>query len=246
VDFAYFRELRYLHLSLLCPAPSFTPGYVERRCLRKSRIRGKTEGSPNDTAMVQPGCATHAPMNRRPHNFLSCLLQNVPTLWHQINNMIITTNSAVYMHYTLRNAEGEVLDSSADSQPLAYIHGIGFLIPGLEKHMEGKQKGDRFQVSVEPAEGYGEHNEEMVLKAPRANFQGDHLEVGMEVELDLGEESAVALVTEISGDDVTLDLNHPLAGEQLFFDIEVVNVREASADELDHGHIHGPGGVHHH
>lgn len=149
------------------------------------------------------------------------------------------------MNYTLKNDNGEIIDSSADSQPLAYIHGIGFLIPGLEDELEGKQKGDKLSVKVAPENGYGEHQEELVFRAPRSEFPEGEIIPGMEVELDMGEETAVALITEVTEDQVTLDLNHPLAGQHLHFDVEVISVRDASDDELDHGHIHGPGGVEH-
>lgn len=158
--------------------------------------------------------------------------------------MNISAHKAVYLNYTLRNDNGEILDAS-EGQPLAYIHGLGFLIPGLERHLEGRTTGDKFNAVISPDEGYGAFQDELVLKAPLANFQGENLQVGMEVELDLGEEQAIALVTAIEGNDVTLDLNHPLAGETLYFEVEIMQVREASEEELDHGHIHGPGGHHH-
>jgi FKBP-type peptidyl-prolyl cis-trans isomerase SlyD len=158
--------------------------------------------------------------------------------------MNISAHKAVYLNYTLRNENGEILDAS-EGQPLAYIHGLGFLIPGLERNLEGRTTGDKFNAVISPDEGYGAFQDELVLKAPLANFQGENLQVGMEVELDLGEEQAVALVTAIEGNDVTLDLNHPLAGETLYFEVEIMQVREASEEELDHGHIHGPGGHHH-
>jgi FKBP-type peptidyl-prolyl cis-trans isomerase SlyD len=159
--------------------------------------------------------------------------------------MTITNNKAVYMHYTLRDSDGNIMDQSEPNQPLAYLHGAGNIIPGLEGQLEGKSTGDKFQAVVQPEEGYGLHQEELVFKAPRENFQGDFIEVGMEVELNFGDETAVAVVTEVGDEEVSLDLNHPLAGEVLFFDVDIVNVRDASLEEISHGHIHGVGGVIH-
>lgn len=159
--------------------------------------------------------------------------------------MTITDNKAVFMHYTLRDQDGNVLDQSENNQPLAYLHGAGNIIPGLEGQLIGKSAGDKFQAIVNPEEGYGLRQEELIFKAPRENFQGDQIEEGMEVELDFGDETAVALVTEVGDTEVTLDLNHPLAGQTLFFDVDVVNVRDASLEEISHGHVHGIGGIIH-
>jgi FKBP-type peptidyl-prolyl cis-trans isomerase SlyD len=159
--------------------------------------------------------------------------------------MNISENKAVFIHYTLRDQDGNILDQSDNNQPLAYLHGAGNIIPGLEGQLVGKVAGDKFQAVVQPEEGYGAHQEELVFKAPRENFQGEHLEAGMEVELDFGDETAVALVAEVGDTEVTLDLNHPLAGQTLFFDVDVVNVRDASLEEISHGHVHGIGGIIH-
>jgi FKBP-type peptidyl-prolyl cis-trans isomerase SlyD len=151
----------------------------------------------------------------------------------------IENNRVVQIHYTLKDDQGEILDSSAGQSPLPYIHGTGALIPGLESQLLGKQAGDKFTAIVTPADGYGEYDEQQVFEVPADGFQGDDaLEIGMQVQLDTEDGPAIATITEIEDDVVTLDLNHPLAGEILHFDVEVVEVREATQQELDHGHVH--------
>ena len=160
--------------------------------------------------------------------------------------MNIQTNRVVSMHYTLKDADGNVLDTSANREPLAYIQGIGNLIPGLEAQLEGKSKGDKIAAKVEPTDAYGEVREDLFHVVPKSGFQGDEeLVTGIQVQLDTEHGPMVATVSSIEGEDVTLDLNHPLAGQTLFFDVEIMDIRDASQDELDHGHVHGPGGHQH-
>lgn len=160
--------------------------------------------------------------------------------------MIIETNRVVSMHYTLKDEEGNVLDTSANREPLAYIQGIGNLIPGLETQLEGKQKGDKVAAEVEAKDAYGDVREELFHIVPKSGFQGDEeLVTGIQVQLDTEQGPMIATVAKIDGEDVTLDLNHPLAGKKLFFDVEIMDVREADQSELDHGHVHGPDGHHH-
>lgn len=160
--------------------------------------------------------------------------------------MKIEKNRVVQIHYTLKDDQGETLDSSVNQGPLPYIHGIGALIPGLEKVLLGKQAGDKFSTVVAPADGYGEYDADQVFQVPADGFQeDDELELGMQVQLDSEHGPAIATVTKIDGEEVTLDLNHPLAGVSLHFDVEVVEVREATRQELDHGHVHTPGAHHH-
>ncbi|MFT4525643.1 MAG: FKBP-type peptidyl-prolyl cis-trans isomerase SlyD [Bacteroidia bacterium] len=162
--------------------------------------------------------------------------------------MTITENKVVLMHYTLKNDDGDVMDSSVGNDPMAFIQGIGNLIPGLEKQLEGKAAGEKINATVAPEDGYGERTEDQLAKVPLDNFQseGDEkLEVGMQVQVESNQGETVALVTEIEGTEVTLDLNHPLAGETLHFEVEIMDVREATPDELSHGHAHGPGGHDH-
>lgn len=160
--------------------------------------------------------------------------------------MQIAERSVASFHYTLTNDAGDVLDSSEGREPLAYLHGVGNIVPGLEREMAGHVAGDRFNVDVAPEEGYGDYIDELVQIVPRTSFQGiDDLAVGMQFQAQTGQGPIAVVVTEIEGDEVTVDGNHPLAGETLHFAVEVVEVREASAEELQHGHVHGAGGHHH-
>lgn len=151
------------------------------------------------------------------------------------------------MHYKLTDKDGALIDSSERREPLAYIQGIGALVPGLESEIEGKTKGDKFNAVVAPEHAYGNRDESLIRVVPKSGFQGEEeMTIGMQVQIDTGEQGmAIATLTKIEGEDVTLDLNHPLADMELHFDIDVVDVREAEKEELDHGHVHGPGGHHH-
>ncbi|AOM00543.1 peptidylprolyl isomerase [Cobetia marina] len=160
--------------------------------------------------------------------------------------MQIAQNAVVSFHYTLTNNEGEVLDSSEGREPLAYIHGAGNIVPGLEKELDGKTSGDKLKVAVSPEEGYGDVQEALVQEVPREAFQGvEEIEAGMQFQAQTQGGPLMVTVTKVEGDTVTVDGNHPLAGETLNFDVEITNVREASAEELEHGHVHGEGGVEH-
>lgn len=157
--------------------------------------------------------------------------------------MQIADNLAVAIDYTLRDDEGEILDSSQGAEPLVYLHGAGNIIPGLEQALAGKVVGDSLEVSVEPQDAYGEYMPELVATLSRSMFEGvDELEVGMEFHASAPDGGMqIVVVRQIEGDDVTVDGNHPLAGQRLHFQVKVLEVREATADELDHGHIHGEG-----
>jgi FKBP-type peptidyl-prolyl cis-trans isomerase SlyD len=161
--------------------------------------------------------------------------------------MLIAQDKVVLIHYTLTDDAGKVLDSSASGEPLAYLHGQGNIIRGLEQALAGKQAGDKLNVRVEPAEGYGERDDKLVQQVPRRQFGGAKVQPGMQFHAQTaGGHPRVVTVTRIQGDMVTVDANHPLAGEVLNFDVEVTDVRDATAEELAHGHVHGPGGHHHH
>lgn len=152
----------------------------------------------------------------------------------------IADEHVVSMHYTLTDVDGNVLDSSQGSDPLSYLHGAGNIIPGLERALAGKVQGDNLQVKVEPAEAYGELDPSMVQVLDRGAFQGvDTIDVGMAFEAR-GPDGQVQriVVKEVDGDQVTVDANHPLAGQQLHFDVQVTDVRVASAEEIEHGHVH--------
>lgn len=161
--------------------------------------------------------------------------------------MRIEQNKVVTMHYTLKDKNGVTIDSSEGRDPLAYIQGIGNLVPGLENELEGKEKGAKFNAVVQPEDAYGNRDEALVRKVPKAGFQGEEeITIGMQVQIETGEEGmAIATVVAIEGDDVTLDLNHPLADVELHFDLDILDIREAQEDELAHGHVHGEGGHQH-
>lgn len=160
--------------------------------------------------------------------------------------MQIAERCVALFHYTLKNDAGEVIDSSEGRDPLGYLHGAGNIVPGLEKAMEGKQAGDSFEVTVAPEEGYGARNEQLVQAVPRSMFQGvEDIQPGMRFQAESNQGPVSVIVTEVSEEEVTVDGNHALAGENLNFSIEVTDVREATQEELDHGHPHGPGGHQH-
>ncbi|WP_069383478.1 FKBP-type peptidyl-prolyl cis-trans isomerase [Halomonas caseinilytica] len=160
--------------------------------------------------------------------------------------MQIAQNSVVAFHYTLTNDAGEVLDSSEGREPLTYLHGAGNIIPGLEKEMEGRAAGDKLQAQVTPEEGYGEVQPQLVQEVPRDAFQGvENVEPGMQFQAQTQGGPLMVTVTQVEGDTVTVDGNHPLAGQQLNFDVEIAEVREATQEEIEHGHVHGEGDQEH-
>ena len=160
--------------------------------------------------------------------------------------MKIEKDKVVEINYTLKDKDGNVMDAS-NGQPLAYLHGHGNLIPGLEKELEGKEVGDKFTVTIPAAEAYGERNDALVQTGvPKEMFQGvDNLEVGMRFEAQTEQGMHSVEITDINDEGVTVDGNHPLAGQDLTFDIEVMGVRDATEEELEHGHAHGAGGHEH-
>jgi FKBP-type peptidyl-prolyl cis-trans isomerase SlyD len=161
--------------------------------------------------------------------------------------MNITDNCVASFHYTLTDSTGKVLDSSIDQEPLSYLHGAGNIIPGLEKALVGKTVGDKLNVAVQAAEAYGERDDTMVQELPNSMFSGvDKIEVGMEFHAETEHGLQVVTVTAVENDTVTIDGNHPLAGVDLNFDLEITEVRDATSEELNHGHAHGAGGHHHH
>ena len=161
--------------------------------------------------------------------------------------MEITADRVVLIHYTLKGDDGAVIDSSAGGEPLAYIHGHGNLVAGLEKALDGKRDGDKIVVSVTPADGYGVHDAALIQRVPKRSLQGaGQIKKGMQFQGQTPDGMRLFTVTALVGDMVTLDGNHPLADKTLNFDVDVVTVREATSEELEHGHVHGAGGHHHH
>ena len=153
-----------------------------------------------------------------------------------------TENPVVSIHYTLTNKAGEKLDSSIDAAPLSYLHGAGNIIPGLENALSESSVGDKLTVTIEAADAYGERNEEKIQTVAKEMFKGiDNIKEGMQFQADSSSGPAVVTITKVEGDDITIDGNHPLAGEQLTFDVEVMDIRPATETEIEHGHIHGAG-----
>lgn len=161
--------------------------------------------------------------------------------------MSITRNKVVRFDYTLTNDSNEVLDSSQGGEPLTYLHGAGNIIPGLENALEGKRAGESLKVHVPAADAYGERDDELVQSVPREMFEdSDGVQVGMQFHSSDAEGNVrVVTVVGLDADSVTVDGNHPLAGVPLNFAVTIVDVRDATAEELAHGHVHGPGGHHH-
>lgn len=160
--------------------------------------------------------------------------------------MQIAENMVVILDYTLKDDEGNTLDSSNNGD-FAYLHGAQNIISGLENALHGKAAGDEVAVAVSPSEGYGERIDSMVQIVPRDMFEeGQPVEVGMQFHAESPEgETIVVSITSIEGNDITVDGNHPLAGVNLNFDVKVIEVRDATEEEIAHGHVHGPGGHHH-
>ena len=161
--------------------------------------------------------------------------------------MTIAQHKVVTIHYKVFDSDsGELIDSSEDGEPMAYLHGAQNFIPGLEQALEGKSAGDKLEVIIPPAEAYGERSEDRVQQVPRAAFEKlDKVEPGMTVTAQTEQGPVDLLVTEVGDELVTVDANHPLAGISLKFNVTVEAVRDASEDEIAHGHAHGPGGHEH-
>ena len=159
--------------------------------------------------------------------------------------MRIAKHTVVSIDYTLKDKDGTVLDSSKGREPLAYIHGTGSIVLGLEEALEGKDQGVTLTVSVPPEKGYGQRDAKLSQKVPRSMFDVQDLSPGMRFHAQAEHGSHVVTVTAVDKDSVTVDANHPLAGETLNFEVTVTEVRAATAEELAHGHVHGEGGHHH-
>ena len=161
--------------------------------------------------------------------------------------MLIANQHVVAIDYTLSNDAGEVIDSSQGTEPLVYLHGAGNIIAGLENALSGKTVGDELDVSIEPEDAYGEYSAELITNVGREMFEGvEELEVGMQFHASAPDGGMqIVTIRDIDGDQVTIDGNHPLAGQQLNFKVKVISVRVASEEELAHGHVHGEGGHQH-
>lgn len=162
------------------------------------------------------------------------------------DKMKVSENKVVIIHFSLKNGHGELLDTTEGEDPMAYIHGMGQMVPGLEKALENKMTGDKIQIKLAPEDGYGVYKKEWVQNFPLSEFgEQDKVTVGAEFEIETEHGFKVGTVIEIKGDEVVTDFNHPLADETLDFDVTIVDIREPTKAELSHGHVHGPGGHHH-
>ncbi|MBN2875282.1 MAG: peptidylprolyl isomerase [Spirochaetales bacterium] len=153
--------------------------------------------------------------------------------------MEIQKDRVVSIEYTLKGDDGVMIDRS-EGEPLVYLHGNDNIIPGLERHLEGKTAGDSVTCVIKPGDAYGEHDKELVFSVSKKDFaEPEKIEVGMQFQAQEEDGTRVVTVVGVDGDSVTIDANHPLAGKTLHFDVTVAAVREASAEELAHGHVHG-------
>lgn len=161
--------------------------------------------------------------------------------------MQIAEKQVVSIHYTLKDSQGNTLDSSNGQEPLPFLCGANNIVPGLENALLGKSVGDKLDVVVQPEEGYGEVRADLVQKVDRANFQGiEDIQVGMQFMAEAPWGQQPVTVTKVEDDGVTLDGNHPLAGQVLAFSVEVTEIRAATEDEMQHGHVHTEGCDHQH
>lgn len=160
--------------------------------------------------------------------------------------MTIANNKAVSLAYTLTDDQGNIIDQSNDGS-FEYLHGASNIIPGLENALTGKKVGDKFDVTIEPADGYGERNEEMIQVVSREMFNPeDEIMPGMQFHAQSPDgQMLVVTVAAVDDENVTVDGNHPLAGTRLNFNVEVLKLRDGSPEEIEHGHVHGPDGHHH-
>lgn len=159
--------------------------------------------------------------------------------------MNISKDSVVTLHYTLKDDKDQTLDSSQGGEPLVYLHGSRNIIPGLEEALEGKKQGDKFKVTIPSEKAYGPYQDQMVQAIPKSQFPQQDLQAGMRFQAHTPNGPVILTVVEVKENEVVVDGNHPLAGQNLHFDLEVAGVRQATEEELSHGHVHGPGGHNH-
>jgi FKBP-type peptidyl-prolyl cis-trans isomerase SlyD len=161
--------------------------------------------------------------------------------------MQIAKDSVVSFDYTLTGPDGKVIDTSDGRAPLTYLHGAGSIIPGLESQLAGKQAGDSLTATVAPDQAYGVRNEQLAQTVSRSHFPPNQmLMVGQQFQARGPNGSTGTIrISKIDGDNITVDANHPLAGMTLTFAVKIVEVRAATPEEVEHGHVHGPGGHQH-
>lgn len=160
--------------------------------------------------------------------------------------MKIARESVVSFHFTLKNSKGEVIESSEGHEPLVYLHGTRAIVPGLEEALEGRAVGEKFSVSLAPEKAYGQRDEKLIQVIPKSQFpEPDQLVAGMQFQVQTPDGVMLFTIKAVTATEVTVDGNPELAGQTLNFDIVVAGVRQASQEELEHGHAHGIGGHHH-
>jgi len=159
--------------------------------------------------------------------------------------MNITTNKIASLAYTLKNDDGEILDKADENTPFLYMHGTGGIIKGLENALNEKSVNDSFSLTVAPDEAYGERDDKLIESVPRAMFEGipdEEMVAGAQFHAQTPQGTQVITVASIDGDTINIDANHPLAGQTLHFDVAVLDIRDATEEEIAHGHPHTPGG----
>jgi len=159
--------------------------------------------------------------------------------------MKVAANKVVKMHYSVMDNNDNTIDNSFDGEPLIFIVGTGYLIQGLEDALQGKEAGDTLSASIEPKDGYGERHDELMQAVPKSMFEGMEIEVGMQFRASTDDGDQSVMIIEIQDEEVIVDGNHPLSGITLNFDVEILEVRDATEEELAHGHVHGEGGCGH-
>lgn len=152
--------------------------------------------------------------------------------------MDASKNTVVTIDYTLRDNAGEVLDTSEGREPISFLQGAGNIVPGLEKEIEGKSEGEEFATTIEPKDAYGEHRDDLIFSVSRDQIPVEDLEEGMQLQARTEQGTQLLVVKTVADDSVELDANHPLAGQTLNFDVTVRGVREATEEEIEHGHPH--------
>ncbi|TYK65085.1 FKBP-type peptidyl-prolyl cis-trans isomerase [Colwellia echini] len=160
--------------------------------------------------------------------------------------MKVAKNNVVVMHYAVSDSEGTLIDSSYEDKPMAIIQGTGYLIPGLDDALVDRAVGDKFEVAVACADAYGERHDDYVQTVPREVLAGvEDLSLGTQLRATTDDGEQTVIVIDVQDDVITVDGNHPLSGLDLNFDVEILEVREATEEELSHGHVHAPGGCGH-
>ena len=156
------------------------------------------------------------------------------------------SQSVISFHYVLTDKSGKTIENSKGKEPLSYLEGVGQIIPGLEKELGALKVGDKKEVTVPYQEAYGAYNQTLIYSVEREKFPAGDIKIGDVYQVGAGDSYQLVTVIEITETQVTLDANHPLAGQDLTFNVEILEKREATAEEIAHGHIHGAGGHHHH